>query len=164
MSAEIKNENSGGHGSFERRDISTAGIVYFIVGLVVSVVIIHFALVGLYDFLDRRARAEQPATSPLATNVPQDTRQLPTDYKDYLKENFPAPQLETDERTQLNGVRLDEEQTLHSYGWVDEKGGVVRIPIERAMDLIAARGLPVLPQGAQAAAVQNAAKKKGNKQ
>ncbi len=34
----------------------------------------------------------------------------------------------------------DEEKALYSYGWVDEKAGTVRIPIERAMDLIAQRG------------------------
>src|SRR5208282_5249649 len=38
--------------------------------------------------------------------------------------------------------------TLHSYGWVDEKAGTVRIPIERAMDLLVQRGLPVRSQGA----------------
>jgi hypothetical protein len=31
---------------------------------------------------------------------------------------------------------------------VDQKAGTVRIPIERAMDLLAQRGLPVRPEGA----------------
>jgi hypothetical protein len=31
---------------------------------------------------------------------------------------------------------------LHSYGWVDEKAGIARIPIERAMELIAAGAKP----------------------
>lgn len=31
---------------------------------------------------------------------------------------------------------------LHSYGWVDQKAGVVRIPIDRAMTLLLQRGLP----------------------
>ena len=43
---------------------------------------------------------------------------------------------------------MEEEKTLYSYGWVDEKAGTVRIPIERAMDLLVQRGLPVRPQGA----------------
>ena len=61
---------------------------------------------------------------------------------------FPSPRLEVDERSQLNSIRLAEENTLHSYGWVDEKAGTVRIPIERAMDLLVRRGLPVRPQSA----------------
>jgi hypothetical protein len=34
---------------------------------------------------------------------------------------------------------------LHSYGWVDEQAGLVRIPITRAMELLTERGLPVRP-------------------
>jgi hypothetical protein len=41
---------------------------------------------------------------------------------------------------------LQEEQTLNSYGWVDEKTGVVRVPIERAMQLLAQRGLTTTPK------------------
>jgi len=41
---------------------------------------------------------------------------------------------------------LKEEQTLNTYGWVDQKAGVVRIPIERAMQLIAERGLSTTPK------------------
>jgi len=39
---------------------------------------------------------------------------------------------------------------LYSYGWVDEKAGTVHIPIERAMDLIVQRGLPVRGSGSVA--------------
>ncbi len=54
--------------------------------------------------------------------------------------------MRTDERNQLNKEAVREEGLLYSYGWVDEKAGTVRIPIERAMDLIVQRGLPVRPQ------------------
>lgn len=43
-------------------------------------------------------------------------------------------------------VRDEEDQLLHSYGWVDQNAGVVRIPIERAMDLLLQRGLPTRPE------------------
>ena len=39
-----------------------------------------------------------------------------------------------------------ENEVLGSYDWVDQKNGVVRIPIDRAMDLLAQRGLPVISQ------------------
>ena len=150
-----------GHGSFERRDISAAGVIYFFVGLAAITVLIHFLLVGLYDVLDKRSTAQQAPVSPLITNAPADTRHIPRDYEEKA---FPEPRLERDERTQLNQVRLNEEQLLNSYGWVDEKSQTVRIPIERAMDLVVQRGLPVRPPHTAAAPATSSAQKKGTKQ
>ena len=71
-----------------------------------------------------------------------------------------------DERGQLNDIRIKEEQTLDSYDYIDKNAGTVRIPIERAMDLIAQRGLPVQKSTAEApgaAPSGDAGKKKGKK-
>lgn len=38
----------------------------------------------------------------------------------------------------LQQLDADQLELLNSYGWVNEAEGVVRIPIERAMDVIAA--------------------------
>lgn len=149
-----------GHGDFERRDISAAGVVYFLVGLAVFCLICHFIVTGLYDFLDKQSRAQQTPISPLVTSKVQDTRHLPpdlktdaesADYEKYLKKSFPTPQLETDERNQLDKIRLNEEDTLATYDYVDKSAGTVRIPIERAMELIAQRGLPTRAQSGSAA-------------
>lgn len=152
MSDEIKHENATGHGSYEHQDLQAGGVLYFYLGLGVVVLLCILGLRGVFSFLDRREKALEPPVNPLVSNVPTDTRHLPVDFKDYLKENFPNPRLEIDERNQLDDERLREEKSLYSYGWVDEKAGTVRIPIERAMDLLAQRGLPVRQQGAANAA------------
>jgi len=73
-------------------------------------------------------------------------------------EKFPEPRLEKDERKNLKDARVAEDETLYSYGWVDEKAGVVRIPIDRAMELIAQRGLPTrLQTGTTPSSVVNQA-------
>jgi hypothetical protein len=151
------------HGDFERRDIGIRGVLWFLASLAVAGVIITFVVSGFYHYLQARSEAEQTPVSPMVTNAPKDTRHLPTDYKDYLKQNFPSPQLEIDERTQLNQTRLNEEQTLATYGWVDQKGGVVRIPIERAMDLIAQRGLPTRSEATAASGSADQQKSKVTK-
>jgi len=142
--------NPASHGSFERRDVGIAGVLYFLLGLAVAGLLVHFVVTGLFSFLDKRTEAHQTPVSPMVTNAPKDTRRLPPEYKgnygDYLNRNFPAPQLEIDERTQLNETLMKQEQELNSYGWVDQKAGSVRIPIDRAMDLVAERGLPVRTQ------------------
>ena len=42
----------------------------------------------------------------------------------------------------MKAIRAAEDQVLNSYAWMDPEKGVVRIPIGRAMDLLAERGLP----------------------
>jgi hypothetical protein len=150
MTNQTQHEKSTGHGSFERHDVSIAGVLYFLAGLAVAGLLVHFVVTGLFHYLERQTEAQQPPVSPLLTNAVKDTRRLPPqysgDYEKYLQKNFPAPQLEIDERTELNQHRLREEQTLSTYDWVDQKVGTVRIPIERAMDLVAQRGLPARGQ------------------
>jgi hypothetical protein len=146
MSNQTHPVNSTGNGGYERRDIGAAPVLYFLLGLAVAGLLVYFVVDGIYSYLEKGSEAQQTPVSPLITKAPTDTRKLPTDYGDYLKQNFPSPQLEIDERGQLDKIRIDEEQTLSTYDWVDQKAGTVRIPIDRAMDLLAQRGLPVRTQ------------------
>ncbi len=143
MSNQPHPENSKGNGGYERRDIGAAGVLYFLLGLAVAGLLVYFVVAGLYSYLEKRSEAQQAPVNPLVTNAPADTRRIP---KDYPQGAFPNPKLEEDERGQLNGIRLKEEQTLSTYDYIDQKAGTVRIPIDRAMDLVAQRGLPVRAQ------------------
>jgi hypothetical protein len=53
----------------------------------------------------------------------------------------PEPVLQAHAKEDLAKLRAGEEAALNSYGWVDRKTGIVRIPIERAMELTVERGL-----------------------
>ncbi|HEX6824280.1 MAG TPA: hypothetical protein VF123_19630 [Candidatus Sulfotelmatobacter sp.] len=151
MNHEAKDAKVPGHGDYERRDIGVAGILYFLLGLLVAGGIAHFIVQGVYHYLDNRYETRQPRVSPLIRNIPSDTRRIPPqyngDYQKYLQDQFPAPQLEINERTELNDIRRREEDTLSTYGWVDQNAGTVHIPIDRAMDLLAQQGLPVRQSG-----------------
>ncbi len=162
MMNDIHPVKTSGHGDYERRDIGVSGVVYFLIGLAVAAVIIHLIVAGLYKVLENRFEARQTALSPLVTNAAKDTRNLPPEYKSdsesadyekYLQKNFPEPQLETNERTELNKIRLREENTLSTYDYVDKNAGTVRIPIDRAMELLAQRGLPVREQPSASTAI-----------
>ena len=60
---------------------------------------------------------------------------------------FPQPQLITQPESERRRVQLDQEAQLKTYGWVDRKAGVARIPVERAMQLLLERGLPQVGAG-----------------
>jgi hypothetical protein len=150
MTDEAKRESATGRGSYEHQDLQASGVLYFLLGLAVVTLLCIVVLRGAFVVLDRREKVLEPPVNPLVTNVPADTRHIAPEYPQSV---FPNPKLEEDERGQLNGILLNEDNALYSYGWVDEKAGAVHIPIGRAMELLAQRGLPVRPQGAGGAAV-----------
>ena len=55
----------------------------------------------------------------------------------------PAPRLESNPGQIFPVLHATQEAELNSYGWVDQQRGVVHIPIERAMEIIAQSNLPV---------------------
>jgi hypothetical protein len=52
----------------------------------------------------------------------------------------PEPRLQLDPSADLQRFEASQGAALEGYAWVDKPGGVARIPIERAMDIIAQRG------------------------
>jgi hypothetical protein len=102
-------------------------------------VIVHFALKGFFGFADRYYTTHEKS-APMARTSPDPHLVMPADV-----EQFPQPRLETDERTEIFPFRESEEKQLDSYG-VDAKTGAIHIPIDRAMQLVAERGLNTSPK------------------
>ena len=92
---------------------------------------------GTYSFLASRGRATDEATRqyPLAQGVSQEP---------------PSPRLQTQPFKDVMQLKADQLAVLHGYGWIDKANGVVHIPIERAMSLTIARGLPAREGGSAA--------------
>ena len=60
----------------------------------------------------------------------------------------PAPRLQVRPEVDLQHLRAYEDSQLHSYGWANRQNGTITIPVDRAMQIIAGRGIP--PQKAPA--------------
>jgi hypothetical protein len=111
---------------YEHTDIRARPIVVAGVGLTIVLLIVAALMLGLYDvFAAREARLSQPANPLAAAEGPR----LP-----------PQPRLQVHPVKDLRELREAERALLEHYGWVDKSAGVVRIPIARAIDLLAARG------------------------
>jgi hypothetical protein len=106
----------------ERDDASVRAIFWVGAGLVALAaliqVVLYFHMAGLWRLRQRAF----PPPSPVAGVLPSEP---------------PAPRLETAPALDLRTLRAAENAQLHDYGWVDRGAGVVHIPIERAMDLVA---------------------------
>ncbi len=138
---QLGNHEMNGQGGFEHEDLSPRGVMYFMIGLAVAIVAIYLIVFGMYHFLDTYEKTRQTALSPMV--APEaDTRTVT--HAD--TQAFPQPRLEENERSQLRQFIEQEDDKLATYNWVDKDKGIVQIPIERAMDLIVQRGLPIRPE------------------
>jgi hypothetical protein len=113
---------------YERSDVQSARVVRTGVGIL-AVVAVFFALMWMLEgVLLQSEKDAQAPRHPLASTL---SRTEP-----------PLPRLQPDPRADLLAFRAKEDAVLHTYGWVDKSRGIVRVPIERAMEILAQRGLP----------------------
>jgi hypothetical protein len=120
------------HG-YETTDAEARPIWIAAGGLVVSVAFVVVGISLMYAWLHERDLANQKRTRvDRVTAAVAETRP-----------QFPEPRLQVAPQADLAGLRAREDGELKRYGWVDREAGVVRVPIERAMDLLVRKGLPV---------------------
>ncbi len=138
------NQGHSGHETdFEREDLSSRGVFYFMIGLAIVGLAIYFIIVGMYTFLDKYERSRMTTASPLVTSKGAMSRVVTQAEMDKAFKDNGAPMLEVNERGQFRDFLINQENQLNSYGWIDKDAGVAHIPIERAMELIEERKLPV---------------------
>jgi hypothetical protein len=54
----------------------------------------------------------------------------------------PPPRIQADPAADMQSYLQSQQNLLNTYGWIDRQSGVVRMPIDRAMELLLERGLP----------------------
>lgn len=91
------------------------------IGVVVVTVIALLAVLGLTDYFALRR-------APRASVLTTDPAQVP-----------PPPRLQSAPPADLLTLRADKQALLDGYAWVNRPAGIVRIPIEQAMELLAER-------------------------
>lgn len=114
-----------GHNRYEKSDVGFRFALVFITALIAVVVVILIVLTWFYRII---APKPQLAASTQTADAP---RMLP-----------PEPRLQSDPVQDMIKHRAEEEQKMKSYGWVDSNAGIARIPVDRALQLTAERGLP----------------------
>ena len=133
-SASHNSSPTTGASGYERREVNVKLILFSTAVMVTIVLTVCFFTVALFDFLNKHSGPVDQTT----------TLQRP-------KETPPEPRGLEHPWEQLPVLRSTEDRVLNSYAWLDQKTDQVRIPVDRALDLIAERGLPVAPRaGAQA--------------
>ena len=118
---------------YEKADVREGAIVRAGIILAVVTLLSGVAVLVLFRAFLAREIGREPPPPPLAQAAGREP---------------PEPRLQARPAADVTARRAEERETLASYGWVDERKGVVRIPIEEAMRILAERGLPVKAQPA----------------
>lgn len=126
----------------ETTDVSLGGVERLVVFLVVFLAVMTgIVYVTYFGLLKREVGRDQPLNPLAAAERAKDPRQG--------AERFPTPRLQTVPYLELRAYREAEQHVLDSYAWVDKRAGIVQIPVARAIDLIAERGIQPEPGDAQ---------------
>ncbi|HXZ14166.1 MAG TPA: hypothetical protein VEG64_17400 [Candidatus Sulfotelmatobacter sp.] len=128
MSTETNRPQNPPEDSYERTDAHIGALLQFAFWLAVVIIASALGMKWMFSYFARVQKLGPPA-SPF-----ENVRVLP-----------PNPKLQVEPRAELEGYREADRELLATYGWVDKHNGVVRIPIDRAMDLVLQRGLPARP-------------------
>ena len=115
---EVRSEKSDAHPGAILRFL-----LWLVFGTVAVAILLRWMFVGLASYEEAR-QAPPPVMRATSERQP------------------PGPLLQEHPAQDLADFREAQERELHTYGWVDRQAGVVRIDVDRAMALLAERGLP----------------------
>jgi len=120
------------HHDHEHKDVDVVSLFTIVLTLFLSTAIVVLVVTIMMHYF----QSSEPSLTSGQANIPVTRAQ-----------EFPPPRLEVKPGASLAEFRAAEEFDLNSYGWIDQNKGTVRIPIDRAMQLILERGLPDVGAG-----------------
>jgi len=141
---------------YEVTDVNVNGIVVFLASLGAFVGVFFIFCFGMGKVINTAIlksdgppnKWNQIGTQPsgkrqdLTSNAVMEQQQL-----NQMVQRFPTPRLQMDDGDQdIAEMHAREDLLLDHYSWIDRSSGKVRIPITRAMEIIAKGGLPVAPE------------------
>jgi hypothetical protein len=142
---------------YEQTDVKVTGILVFLTSLFIFVGVCGVVTYGMGKLINAHMNKEDgPNSKWTKTAEIRELGNLPSNPEMQNKvaeitRSFPTPRVQTDDGNQdVVDLHQREDLLLDNYTWVDQSQGKVRIPIERAMQIIAQQGLPVAPAVQQA--------------
>lgn len=114
------------HGAHEEVDVNPRALFIFLAVLVVVVAVVMLLMWLLFDMFERRVAATDPEISPLASQ----------------RTPYTGVRLESSSTKDIDEMRRQQQEIITTYAWIDEQAGMVRVPLQAALQAAAENGLP----------------------
>lgn len=129
---------STAHNGYEKTDASPRGLVGFVLIMGAILAAVSLLLILLFKHYERADTPPSFVAAPFARVQP-----VP-----------PPPRIQAEPGVDMQTYYQSQQNLLNTYGWIDKQNGIVRLPIDRAMQLLLQRGLPVRPAPSSQSAAQ----------
>jgi hypothetical protein len=166
---DLTHKNDDSSPGYETTDANVKDTALFLIVLGASLVVVFVLAFGIGKLINMElAREDGPTNkwSQLAGAKPANLvsdPQLQQQELQQMVKKFPTPRLETDDGDlDVAQMHAREDILLNHYSWANEQSQIVRIPITRAMQLLAQRGLPVEAPQSEAAGPRGAKRQQGS--
>jgi hypothetical protein len=119
----------------EANSMQVRGLVFFAIALI-GVTVLVFLIVALvmHDFRREEKQAESTALPRFAGDTGE----------------FASPRIQANAAAELARMKKEDLERLSTFGWIDRAAGIAHIPVDRAIDILADKGLPEAPPAAAA--------------
>jgi len=117
---------------YEKRDVNVPVLLQFGFWMAVVLMITFVGMRWTFRYFEQ-AQPLGPTAAPFISGNP---RILP-----------PNPRLQAAPHQDLESYCAGQQEKVNSYAWVDRRLGVVRVPVDKAMDMVLERGLPARAGG-----------------
>ncbi len=109
----------------ETKDANPWKVIIFSVGVFLLMLASLPLVTAIFNGMEAQAkRADRPPSQIASDQTP------------------PLPRLQATPRTALSEFKAEQQQRLTTYGWNDAKHKSVHLPVDRAIQLLAERGIP----------------------
>jgi len=118
-----QNENHTNGLGHETKEVSVPFVFVSLSALIIGAFLVSLLSVGIFQFFKNTYHPDEAAKA---------SRQVIP----------PAPRIDPHPAEELRSIRAREDHILNTYAVIDQKQGTVRVPIDRAIDMLAQKGLP----------------------
>jgi hypothetical protein len=107
----------------EVSDMNPKLLLALAISVIVGAALMHTSIVAGFNYLKRRTTQIYPAA-------------VDRSLVDQRAKAPPAPRLQQNPPADYQTYLAAQKKILNNYGWVDQKAGLARIPVDRAMEIL----------------------------